>query len=66
MFKTIVGSFHQISRKHMDAYLDEFEWHFNNCENPFLFRDTLSKLLESPKQGIKATRRQTNGSLDLM
>lgn len=43
--RSIVGSFHQISRKHMDAYLDEFEWRFNNRENPYLLRDTLIRLL---------------------
>jgi transposase-like protein len=47
--RSLVGSYHQISVKHMDAYLDEFEWRFNNRENEFLFRDTLIKLLNSPK-----------------
>lgn len=47
--RSIVGSFHQISRKHMDAYLDECEWRFNNRENSFLFRDTLVRLLSAPK-----------------
>ncbi len=47
--RSLVGAYHQISVKHMDAYLDEFEWRFNNRENEFLFRDTLIKLLTSPK-----------------
>ncbi len=47
--RSIVGSYHQISKKHMDAYLDEFEWRFNGRENPYLFRDTLIRLLNSPK-----------------
>lgn len=51
--RSIVGSFHQISRKHMDAYLDEFEWRFNNRENHFLFRDTLLRLLSSKKMEYK-------------
>lgn len=34
-------------RKHLDAYLDELEWRFNNRENPYLFRDTLLKLIGS-------------------
>lgn len=51
--RSIVGSYHQISTKHMDAYLDEFEWRFNGRENPFLFRDTLIKLLNSPKMEFK-------------
>ena len=45
--RSIVGSYHKISSKHLDAYLDEFEWRFNNRENPFLFRDTLKKLIDS-------------------
>jgi len=51
--RSIVGAYHQISAKHMDAYLDEFEWRFNNRKNEFLFRDTLIKLLESPKMEFK-------------
>jgi transposase-like protein len=43
--RSIVGSYHQISMKHIDRYLDEFEFRFNNRHNPFLFRDTLMRLL---------------------
>ncbi len=43
--RSIVGSFHQVSGKHLDRYLDEFEWRFNNLKNPYLFRDTLRKLV---------------------
>ncbi len=45
--RSIVGSYHKISVKHMDAYLDELEWRFNNRTNPFLFRETLKRLLQS-------------------
>jgi transposase-like protein len=45
--RSIVGSYHQISVKHLDRYLDEFEFRFNNRHNPFLFRDTLLRLLQS-------------------
>jgi len=31
----------------MDAYLDELEWRFNNRDNPWLFRDTVRKLIAS-------------------
>ena len=31
----------------LDSYLDELEWRFNNRENPYLFRDTLLKLIHS-------------------
>ncbi|HUF58569.1 MAG TPA: IS1595 family transposase [Actinomycetota bacterium] len=45
--RSIVGSFHQLSVKHLPAYLDELSFRFNNRENPFLFRDTLIALLRS-------------------
>ena len=45
--RSIIGSYHQISVKHMPAYLDELEWRYNNRDNPFLFRDTLRCLTDS-------------------
>jgi transposase-like protein len=45
--RSVVGAYHQVSAKHLDAYLDEFEWRFNNRKNPYLFRDTVLKLIES-------------------
>ncbi len=45
--RSIVGSYHKVSTKHLDAYLDELEWRFNNRKNEFLFRDTLLKLIKS-------------------
>jgi len=44
----IVGSWHKVSAKHLPAYLDEMTFRFNNRDNPFLFRDTLLKLIEAP------------------
>ena len=49
----IVGSYHQISAKHLQAYLDEFEWRFNGRDNPELFRDTMIRLLNTPKMEFK-------------
>jgi transposase-like protein len=43
--RSIVGSYHQLSVKHLPAYLDEMEFRFNNRNNPYLFRDTLLVLL---------------------
>jgi transposase-like protein len=43
--RSIIGSYHQVSAKHLDAYLDELEFRFNNRENPFMFRDAVLKLL---------------------
>jgi hypothetical protein len=37
----------------LDAYLDEFEWRFNNRKNQFLFRDTIVKLIQSPSLEFK-------------
>jgi transposase-like protein len=45
--RSIIGSFHQLSTKHLPAYLDEVSFRFNNRENPFLFRDTLLALIKS-------------------
>lgn len=45
--RSIIGSYHQVSVKHLDAYLDEVEWRQNNRENQYLFRDTLRKLLKA-------------------
>jgi transposase-like protein len=58
--RSIVGSFHRVSEKHLPAYLDEFEFRFNNRKNPYLFRDTLIKLIETPTfQYKELTARKT-------
>lgn len=43
--RAVIGSYHQLSKKHLPAYLSEFEFRFNNRENPYLFRDTLLALI---------------------
>ncbi len=43
--RSIIGSYHKVSKKHLDAYLDELEWRYNNRRNPYLFRDTVKKLI---------------------
>jgi len=45
--RAVIGSFHNISKKHLPAYLDEFEFRFNNRENPYLFRDTIKRMISS-------------------
>ena len=45
--RSIIGSYHQLSAKHLDAYLDEMEWRFNNRDNPYLFEDTMRAIVES-------------------
>lgn len=43
--RSVVGSYHQLSCKHLPAYLDEFEFRFNNRKNPFIFRDAMRALV---------------------
>ena len=45
--RSIVGSFHKMSAKHMDRYLEELEWRFNNRDNPYIFRDTLARIVNT-------------------
>jgi hypothetical protein len=37
----IMGRWHKISAKHLQAYLDEMTFRFNRRKNPDLFVDTL-------------------------
>lgn len=43
----IVGTWHKVDAKHLPAYLDEMCFRFNNRKNPYLFRDTLTKLVNT-------------------
>jgi len=52
----IVGTWHRISAKHLASYLDEMTWRFNNRKNPFLFRDTMLKLIHSENLVCKHSR----------
>jgi transposase-like protein/IS1 family transposase len=45
--RSIIGSYHKVSVKHLDRYLDELEWRFSNRKNPFLFRDTVKCMIEA-------------------
>jgi transposase-like protein len=45
--RSLVGAYHQVSVKHLDRYLDEFSFRFDNRDNPYLFRDTLLRLVNS-------------------
>lgn len=44
--RSVIGSYHQISAKHLPAYLDEIAFRFNNRDNAYLFRDTLLRMIE--------------------
>jgi transposase-like protein len=47
--RSIIGSYHQLSVKHLPAYLDEMSFRFNNRKNPYLFRDTLKELVTADR-----------------
>jgi hypothetical protein len=42
-----------VSAKHFHAYIDEFEWRFNGHDKPELFRDTMTRPLNTPKMEFK-------------
>jgi len=52
--RSLVGSYHQLSTKHLPAYLDEMAFRFNNRQNPYLFRDTVLRLLGAKTVPFKA------------
>ena len=41
----MVGSFHKVSEKHLDRYLDEFTYRFNGREEDKLFQNTIKNLV---------------------
>ena len=41
----LVGSFHKVSEKHLDRYLDEFTYRFNGRKDDLLFPNTLRNLV---------------------
>jgi len=41
----IIGSFHKVSVKHLDRYLAEFDFRFNNRKNAEIFKDTVTRLV---------------------
>ncbi len=47
--RSIIGAYHKVSIKHLDAYLDELEHRFNNRSNDCIFKDTLMKLVQAEK-----------------
>jgi ISXO2 transposase-like protein len=47
------GTWHHISAKHLASYLEEMSFRFNNRKHPYLFRDTIIKLIASPNLEYK-------------
>jgi transposase-like protein len=48
--RSVIGSYHHLSVKHLQAYLDELAFRYNNRFNAYLFRDTLLALVEADKK----------------
>ena len=44
--RSVIGAYHKLSVKHLPAYLDEAAFRWNNRSNPYLFRDTILRLVE--------------------
>jgi transposase-like protein len=47
--RSIIGAYHKVSVKHLDSYLDELEFRYNNRKNEWAFRDAMIKLVSSDK-----------------
>lgn len=45
--RSIIGSYHHMSVKHLSLYVDEMEWRYNGRENKYLFRDTILSLVSA-------------------
>src|SRR5688572_27563688 len=43
--RSLVGAFHLVSVKHLDSYLHEWEYRYNNRHNQHAFRDVMARLL---------------------
>ena len=41
----VIGTWHKISAKHLQAYCYEMCFRFDNRKNPYLFRDTIKRLI---------------------
>jgi len=49
----IIGTWHKISAKHLQAYLDEMTFRFNRRKNSDLFIDTLRHMITAPVLGFE-------------
>ena len=52
--RSIMGSFHKVSVKHIDRYLSELEWRFNNRDNDRIFADTLRRIVQTDRLTYRA------------
>ena len=44
--RSIVGAWHQVSAKHLDAYLSEVEFRINHRDDPYIFEAVLILILD--------------------
>ena len=44
----LVGTWHKLSAKHLEAYLEEMTFRFNRRKRPDLFVDTLRHMVTAP------------------
>ena len=51
--RSIIGAFHQVSEKHLDKYLEEFEWRYSNRDNDHIFVDTLRRMVNTKHMPYK-------------
>lgn len=58
--RSIIGSYHQLSEKHLDAYLAELEWRFNNRDSKTMFTDTMRALLSAEALEYKVLTQQAS------
>jgi hypothetical protein len=42
--RAVIGSYHQLSIKHLQRYLDEFSFRFNRREDADIFEQALSRM----------------------
>jgi transposase-like protein len=56
------GSWHKLSAKHLQAYLEEMCFRFNNRKNPYLFRDTILRLIATPNLQYKTLTTETESA----
>jgi len=50
----LVGSWHKLSKKHLQRYLREMEYRHNNRKNPAIFEDMLSGIAANPRLTFRA------------
>jgi transposase-like protein len=58
------GSWHKLSAKHLQAYLEEMFFRFNNRKNPYLFRDTVLRLIATSNIEYKQLTAEAPAALD--